>query len=48
MFLCSVDDLEYIEGELGTLVEKLQNKAIFLTGATGFIEIGRASCRERV
>jgi len=37
MFLCSVDDLEYIEGELGTLVEKLQNKAIFLTGATGFI-----------
>ena len=37
MFLCPVEDLKHVELELGALVEKFQNKVIFLTGATGFI-----------
>lgn len=37
MFLCPVEDLNHVEVELGALVEKFQNKVIFLTGATGFI-----------
>lgn len=37
MFLCPIEDLKHVEDELGELVNKLQNKVIFLTGATGFI-----------
>ncbi|MBU3568205.1 NAD-dependent epimerase/dehydratase family protein [Polynucleobacter alcilacus] len=37
MFLSPAEDLKDIETHLGSLVEQLQNKTIFLSGATGFI-----------
>lgn len=37
MFLLPAEDLRAIEKSLGEISEKLRNKRIFLTGATGFI-----------
>ena len=37
MYLLPADDLNFIEQSLGSSSEKLRNKRIFLTGATGFI-----------
>lgn len=37
MFLLPTEDLRDVESSLGSLIEKFQNKTIFLSGATGFI-----------
>lgn len=37
MYLLPIEDLKFIEQSLGESSEKLRNKRIFLTGATGFI-----------